>query len=90
MRYFGLLVVGFCFFMSGLFVVQGLLRITSPDKALAMDRFFIGKKRSARYAEGYRQTRQASWAVIGGLQILFGLFFIWVLVRSLTNAGGHQ
>ncbi|MGB7134267.1 MAG: hypothetical protein WBD46_03210 [Acidobacteriaceae bacterium] len=83
MRYFGIFVYGFGFLMSGLFVVLGLLRITSPAKALALDQFFIGKKRFFRVSEKFSQTSRGSRVVLGILTMGFGLFFGYTLLRSL-------
>jgi hypothetical protein len=86
MNYFGVLTYGFGLLGSAIFVIWGILRIASPDKATAFDRFLMGNKRFSRSREKYAHVNRGSWAVVGVLQIAFGLFFAFALLRSFIYA----
>jgi hypothetical protein len=85
MRFFGICVYIFGFLMSGLFVVWGFFRIASPAKALAVDQFFMGKKRFSRVSGRFAQTSKMSWMIVGALTMGFGFLFGWSLIRSLVS-----
>ena len=89
MKYFGVFIYGFGFLLSVIFVVWGTLRVFSPGRAILFDQFFVGKRKFARLSEQYSQSNRMSWVVVGILQVLFGLLFMFLMLRPLILHGGR-